>query len=141
MPSWPFSPFGPYGREFREAMPFRPLLWRLAMPSGPFSPFGPYGRKFREAMPFSPLLWHLAMPSGPFRLFRPSSLRLLSLSRMGHYGQTRTPKTGTVHRTMHSPICFRNILVESLVESVSHECPQMSSLSRSRKWDTLAAWK
>ena len=42
---------------------------------------------------------------------------LNSLSRMGHYGQTRTPKTGTVHRTMHSPICFRNILVESLVDS------------------------
>ena len=73
----------------------------------------------------------------------PIFLKLLKLSpsRMGHYGQTRTPKTGTVHRTMHSPICFRNILVESLVESVSHECPQMSSLSRGRKWDTLAAWK
>ena len=41
------------------------------MPSGPFSPFGPYGREFREAMPFSPLLWRLAMPSGPFRLFSP----------------------------------------------------------------------
>ena len=84
------------------------------MPSGPFSPFGRYGREFWEAMPFRPLLWRLAMPSGPFSL---PSLRLFSLSRMGHYGQTRTPKTGTVHRTMHSPICFRNILVESLVES------------------------
>ena len=59
-----------------------------------------------------------------------------SLSRMGHYGQSRTPKTGTVHRTRHSPISFRNILVESLAESVSHECPLMSSLFEGRKWDT-----
>ena len=25
---------------FSGAMPFSPLLWRLAMPSGPFRPFG-----------------------------------------------------------------------------------------------------
>ena len=48
MPSGPFSPFGPYGREFREAMPFRPLLWRLAMPSGPFRPSLP-----QTFLPFS----------------------------------------------------------------------------------------
>ena len=50
------------------------------MPSGPFSPFRPYGREFREAMPFSPLLWRLAMPSGPFRPFDSSNSALLLLS-------------------------------------------------------------
>ena len=89
------------------------------------------GLMFNGAMPFSPLLWRLAMPSGPFLPQTP-----FSLSRMGHYGQTQTPKTGTAQRTKHSPICFRNILVESLAESVSHECPLMSSLSRGQKWDT-----
>ena len=65
-------------------------------------------------MPYSPLLWRLAMPFGPFGPFLPMAFLPFSL---GHYGQSQTPKTGTVHRTKYSPISFRNILVESLVES------------------------
>ena len=92
-------------------------MFNGAMHLGPFSPFRPYDREFRETMPFSPLLWRLAMPLGHFRLFRPFLLQAFLPISLGHYGQTRTPKTGTVHRTKHSPICLRNILVESLVES------------------------
>ena len=87
------------------------------MRSRSFSPLGPYGREFGErcliALCFG--VWRCLL--GILGSLGLSFRWLFSLSRMGHYGQSRTPKTGTVHRTTQPYHFYEIFLLESLVES------------------------